>query len=207
MKDAQISLYCDLMEEIKRRTRVFAFLINNPAATSYRATTIESAGLQMRKILELIALASLVANEAEFRKHHADFSKYSDARRTLHSIGKVNPDFYPQPINETPSSDPACKAFFDPLKDGFLTAEEFLHVYEKLGGLMHADNPFGTRRDFKFYETNLPIWMTRTMCLMKSHLIRLVNDENLYLVHMQEDRDGKAHGYVFKPTPRPEVPV
>lgn len=34
--------------------------------------------------------------------------------------------------------------------------------------------------------------------LLNAHLIRLVNDNIIYVIHMQKDREDKVHGYIFE---------
>jgi len=54
--------YCSLLMEVKRRTEVAYAFISQQTHAIYLPTTIESACLQVRKILELIAFGSLVVN-------------------------------------------------------------------------------------------------------------------------------------------------
>ncbi len=84
------------------------------------------------------------------------------------------------------------------LKEGYLTKEDFLKVYEKCGKIMHADNPFGSKTDLDYYEKQIDIWINKIIRLLNSHLIKLVDDTNLYLIHMQEERDDKVHVYTFE---------
>jgi hypothetical protein len=78
--------------------------------------------------------------------------------------------------------------------------DEFLKLYEKCGAIMHAGNPYGSQVDYSYYECNIQTWLDKIIGLLNSHTIKLVNDQNLYLVHMQEQRDGKVHHYVFAPS-------
>ena len=55
------SKYADCMEEIKKRTEVVNGFFTGKCHAMYVQTTAESVSLQIRKILELIALASLAA--------------------------------------------------------------------------------------------------------------------------------------------------
>jgi hypothetical protein len=76
MDKFDIQLYCGVMDEIKRRTASVRSFIQGESITIYRATTIESMCLQIRKILELIALGSLVANKNEFSKQNEKFKNF-----------------------------------------------------------------------------------------------------------------------------------
>ena len=194
-----INLYCDVMEEIKRRTSVVWSFLNGKSSTIYKATTIESACLQVRKILELIALASLVANKTEFAAQNEKFAKVWNARLILNDIERLNSQFYPKPIREVPSAKPGILNDLQDITDGFLTKEDFLKVYEKCGAMMHSDNPYGGKTDYQYYDKSLPKWMEKIRVLLNSHIIRLINGENFYLIHMKEDRDDKVHGYTFGP--------
>lgn len=187
------------MEEIKRRIAVIHFLSAEKNTILYKATTIETICLQVRKILELIALGSLAANKKEFSKFNDKFGKMWNAKFILNDIKKVNPSYYPHPLVEKKSKDPAIKNQLDDLETGYLTPQKFVKVYEKCGAIMHADNPFGSKIDFSYYEKNIPIWVTEIMALLNNHKIKLVNDENMYLVHMKEDRDDKVYAYTFAP--------
>lgn len=204
MQQQDIQKYCDLMEEIKHRTSVLTAFGSGSASALYKATTIESVYLQFRKILELIALGSLIANKNEFSKVYGDFSKCWNAHYLLRDIGRVNPDFYPRPIIEVLSKQPNVKMEWQDKKDGFLTKNDFLKLYEKCGGIMHAGNPYGSQVDYGYYERNIQSWLDKIISLLNSHTIKLVNSPNTYLIHMREDQDDKVHYYVFTPSGSPK---
>ncbi|MGD0137392.1 MAG: hypothetical protein ABSD28_00825 [Tepidisphaeraceae bacterium] len=201
MPEPDIIKYCNLMAEIKHRIAVINAFKSGVASALFKASTIESAYLQFRKILELIALGSLVANKNEFSKVYAEFATCWNAQYLLKDIERVNPDFYPRPIVELPAGKPGVKRDLQDKKDGFLTKAEFLKLYEKCGAIMHAGNPYGSQVDYGYYEGNIQGWFDRIIGLLNSHTIKLVNDPNLYLIHMQEPGDNKVHHYVFAPAP------
>src|SRR6266446_9457801 len=89
--------YCSLMEEIRLRTNVLNAFIEGNATAVYKATNIESTYLQFRKILELVAFGSLVANREAFSVVYTEFARFWNARRLLEDIERVNPGFYPEP--------------------------------------------------------------------------------------------------------------
>ncbi len=64
------------MEEVKRRTLVISRLLNKELTTGYRMTDIETIYLQLRKVLELIALGSLVANVDEYSRQEKKFAQH-----------------------------------------------------------------------------------------------------------------------------------
>lgn len=62
-KEPNISLYCNQIDLIKKWIEVIQFLELNQGNCLYPAATIETVYLQFRKILELIAMGSLIANK------------------------------------------------------------------------------------------------------------------------------------------------
>jgi len=196
-----IDKYCGVMEEVKRRTEAVRCFLTGKCNTPYRATTLETIYLQFRKILELIALGSLVVNKKEVEKHKQKFDKWWHAERILKDVEKLNPDFYPKPIRDSDGS--ADKRIIpyeiSPVKDGFLTREDFAKLYDICGEILHVDNPFGNKVDYSKYEKEMIGWLKKIMTLLNSHTIRLLNDRNLYIIHMQESKDDRVHGYTFEP--------
>jgi len=187
------------MEEIKRRITVIQLFLTKKCTTSYAETNFETMCLQIRKILELIALGSLVANKNEFTKFNDKFEKLWNAREILRDIKKVNPDFYPKPVNETKSEDPQIGFHLDKVISGYLTEKKFLKIYEKCGGIMHAANPFKNKFDYNYYKINIPFWVTEITTLLNIHLITLVNSREIYIVKMNVKTDGKVHAYTASP--------
>ncbi len=198
MKDKERQKYAQVMNEIKKRVKVVHSFLSNETNGIYRAPHIEIICLQIRKILELIALASLVVNQKIFLKKIQDLQKMWNAKMILKDIKRLNPDFYPKPIKEVPSSTAGVKSKLLDIQDGFLTEKEFETVYEKCGRILHASNPLGSRIDYSFYEYHIPIWMEKIKILLNSHKIKLLNDNNLYLVHMKEENGDSVQVYIFE---------
>lgn len=200
MKKPDINLYCDVMEEIKRRTSVIDFFLSGKGHALYEPTTVESISLQIRKILELIAMASLVANKKEYEKVYSHFANAWNAEYLLKDLNRINRDFYPKPVIEQPSDDPRIKCRLADREDDYLTKAEFIKVYKKCGAIMHASNPVGRRINYEYYKQAIPNWRQRIKNLLNTHQIRLVNQKGFYLIHMKEDQDNKVHFYEFAPS-------
>jgi len=66
-----IDLYADQMREIKQRTEVIDYFLYKGGSAIYESTNVETICLQFRKILELIAFSSLIANRAQYSKSRA----------------------------------------------------------------------------------------------------------------------------------------
>ena len=196
-RNMDLDKYLTLMNEIKLRTNAVTEIMNGTKTTSYPMTNVEFMCLQIRKILELISMGSLVANKDEFDTIGKKYNEYWNARLILQDIERLNLDFYPKPIVEVPFHEGKVKSRLEDKHDGFLTREEFPKVYEKCGKFMHSYNPFGSHPDVEYYKNNIPIWMDKIIGLLNCHMIKLKNATNFFLIHMKEDRDENAHGYDF----------
>jgi hypothetical protein len=201
MSEPDIAKYCDLMEELKRRTAVIDFFLVGGGHALYQPPTIESVALQLRKVLELIAFGSLVANKESYSAAYARFAEHWNARLMLRDIDRINPDFYPRAVIEAPSTHPKTMHNLQDRGPDYLTKEEFEKAYEKCGAILHAENPYGSRVDYAYYAERLPVWRTQIVNLLNNHQIRLVGEKGFYLIHMKEDQDDKVHYYKFEPAP------
>jgi len=199
MKQEIIDLYVVEMEQIKKRTEIVNGLLKGKINNIYALTTLESAVLQTRMILESIAMATLVVNKEQYSKVRSTFESDWRANRILQQIKEINPKFYPIPIVEFLSEDPKFKRKWENKKSGFLSEDQFEEVYNTLGSWLHSQNPFGTKRDIRQMESFVSKTITEIMELLNSHLISLpFEDDIFFLVHMQEQRDNGVHTYKFK---------
>jgi hypothetical protein len=199
MQADDIQKYLALIEEIKLRVKAIDGLLANANSDSPQFISIESIGLQFRKVLELIAFSSLISNKVVYTAAYDDFSKTWNAELLMKDLERVNPDFYPQPVIEHRNPEVGVTAMLEPMKSGFLTLKAFVKVYKKCGALVHASNPNGSKLDYKFYSSRFPIWREEIVNLLKSHRIRLTGSESFYLIHAEERHNGKAHHYTLEP--------
>lgn len=197
--DPDIVKYCDLMEEVKLRIAVIDYFIYGQGHALYQPPTLESACLQLRKVLELIAFGSLVANADAYTLIYAKVSKKWQAADLLQELDKVNPDFYPVPVIEVPSNAPGVIHQLQTREGDYLTKAEFPEVYGRCGVMAHAANPYGKGIDYAYYQKILPSWRTRIINLLNNHEMHLLNRPGMYVIHMKEEADNKIHWYKFRP--------
>src|SRR5437773_1723392 len=100
MDSSGMHKYSALMKEIKLRFNAIDHLLSGRGDALYLQTTTESIYLQLRKVLELIAFGSLLANKDLYTEIYADFAKAWNAKRLLGNLEKVNSNFYPRAIHE-----------------------------------------------------------------------------------------------------------
>lgn len=199
--DPDIVKYCDLMEEVKRRIAVIDYFILGQGHALYVPSTLESACLQLRKVLEQIAFGSLVANAEAYTSVYSKVSKVWQAADLLKELENVNAQFYPVPVVEVPSKIPGV---LHPLKKrhpDYLARADFPEVYGRCGVMAHAANPYGKGIDYGFYQKMLPIWRRQILNLLNNHEIHLLNRPGMYVIHRKEEGDEKVHWYKFQPPP------
>jgi len=197
--DPDIEKYCALMEEVKLRLAVVDYFISGQRHALYQPPTLESACLQLRKILELIAFGSLVANEHAYTSVHSKVSKGWHAADLLRELERVNPQFYPVPVVEIPSDIPHAILRHKKREGDYLTKANFPEVYGRCGVMAHAANPYGKGLDYAHYQRMLPLWRTQVVNLLNNHEIHLLNRPAMYVIHMKEERDDRVHFYKFEP--------
>lgn len=163
-----------------------AFMAGNTHAV-FEATNIETVCLQFRKILELIAFSSLIANVNEYSQQYDKFAEHWNARLMLRDLERVNANFYPRPIIQEPTSEPGIAMRWLDRPDDYLAKDRFIGVYEKCGGLMHAENPYASPMDYGYYKQQLVPWRKQIINLLTAHTIALSGDTNLYLFQMGAD--------------------
>jgi hypothetical protein len=84
-REPDIGKYCNQMEEIKLRTNVVNSFHYGQGSAMYPASTIECICLQIRRIFELIAFASLIANREAYTRVFAKVNPGSAQPRSSRS--------------------------------------------------------------------------------------------------------------------------
>lgn len=196
--DPAIGLYAAQMEEIKKRTDVVKCFLARQCTAHYDVPSAECVALQIRKILELIALASLVVNKAEYAAHHEKFAEHWKAKDILDNIKRVNPRFYPVPTKQHQRSD----GVFDNIKidTGFLTVDNFKTLYDQCCKLLHIRNPFSKSAmgDAQQFMNDASIWMNKIRTLLNHHEIILAGRDQLVICIMKSKDDGRPHATLFE---------
>ncbi len=71
----EIEKYAAIMKEIKLRTEVINLFLSGERDAHYVSTTVETIGLQFRKLSELIDFSSLAANRKRYSTRICRFCK------------------------------------------------------------------------------------------------------------------------------------
>jgi hypothetical protein len=153
------------------------------------AVKIEAVALQIRRIIESIALASLVANEPLYKEEAEKFKKFWRTEQIFEYIEKRNPDFYPKPIKHFEAryeSNIESKIQF--IEDGFMTRDMCIEVYKKCSHIVHPQNPFAEDKygDYENFYSQVRDWINHIVRLLNCHVFRLVGSNDFYVVHMAD---------------------
>ena len=161
--------------------------------TLYPITNIEFMTLQIRKIIEHIAMGNLIANKELYEQYSAKFSANWNAKYIFRDLERLNAKFYPEPVKTDYLKEvPEWKS----IDEEYLTKDDAIKIYDKCGGLMHTSNPYGSQIDVNYYEAQMSIWYRKIMNLLNQHLIHMVDGKNIYCITM--NGDGNPQGYPFQ---------
>lgn len=198
MKDYQteLKLYHDCLYEIKRRIDVIKDHLNGTTTEKYLIVEVETVCLQFRKILEKIALMSLVANKEVYAEQNAKFAQHYHAERIMKDLERVNPDFYPVPTRRVRHENGMDE--WVEVEEGYLTKEEFIKIYQKCGGIMHAQNPFASEKPLREIRACFPEWLTKICVLLDHHQITLVGGELMLVGLMKRKDNGLPQAVLFE---------
>jgi len=185
------------MVEIKRRIEVISSLIRKEVIVKFHATHVETMVLQLRMILELIALSSLAANREIFKNNRKKFEDHWRVSKIIKDVEGLNRNFYPMPIVQIDTPDGPAEQEFIVRTEGFLTKDELVEVHGRCGDVLHAANPYDKKPNYIKFEQDIPTWVTKIMTLLANHKIQLLDDDNFYFVRMEDPTDKRVHLYTY----------
>jgi hypothetical protein len=187
--------YLKCMWEVRDRINLISSVVARQVTVGREDFAAELIFLQFRKVLELIAFASLTANRAKYSAAHARFAEHWRAKDMLKELAKINPDFYPMPLGSPVLQNGVkhCPA----VTDGFLTKDDFAVLYGHAGDILHARNPFTIKPLTVNIGYSVPQWVSRIQTLLGLHVMHLV-DGKKWIVEVPGE--GQIHVFPAEPT-------
>ena len=173
-KKEYLEKYGECMDEINLRLSITYKIIEGKLQLGNFSVDVETVFLHLRKMLELIALANLVSNKNEYEKAYHNFENHWNAKRILTDIEKINKDFYPRPFMFNKISNNSLE--LDYFKQGFLTKDEFVTLYDTCSQMLHSPNPYGKKKDPFYYAGLARDWRQKIMFLVSQHSVQLLNN-------------------------------
>jgi hypothetical protein len=195
MGDFGLTEYLNQMSYLALRINAIHLVLTGKYTTPYPFTNIEFTVLQIRKIIEHIAMGNLIANKELYSKYNSRFAHDWNARSIFTDIERINPKYYPEPIKIDKSNE---HDEFLPFTEIYMTKDDAISIYQKCGALMHVANPYGSQIDIEYYEDKVKEWYKNIINLTNRHIIHMVDGERMFFIVMKSERDGKPAGNLFQ---------
>lgn len=197
MDEAGAMKYCELMREVKNRVYSINLVLDGKCTLGFIPVNAEFVYLQFRKILELIAFGSLVANFKTYSRVRSDYSRDWKATRFLKNIEQINKEFYPDPVEHRQLEGQLPYRNFEAFEGDYLTMEEFKVLYDVCGGFMHSENPYGDTHKYAELLEEAPAWLKKIVNLLNLHIVNFVDGTGC-LIQMG-DNDMQVSFAIFGP--------
>ena len=167
--------YCNCMDKVRQRLAAIKWLVaTSKHFKSEHFILTESVFVQFRKILELIAFASLAAHKDEYSKAHRNFQNHWKAKSMLEAVGEINRDFYPVAIQSPVKTGP--NSWHVPgYVDDALTKDDFELLYDSCGEILHMRNPFSTKDPVTNIRYSVDQWVAKIERLVTWHYVQLLD--------------------------------
>ena len=200
MNDENIKKYAEAMGEINVRINSIRSLYEHVKILLKipEPIIIESAALQIRKVLELVAFASLVTHEQIYSETFKNIDKEWHAIYIIRKMEKINPNFYPVSLFYEETSQTLTKR-----TNNYLTKNKFKEVYGRCGNILHRPNPLKVLVGDRYYQEQADFIyesLESIRNLLEIHVIQLVKDDIVWVIHMNSNADGVPSYHPYKPS-------
>jgi hypothetical protein len=189
--------YCGCMEEIRNRSSVIANLLSGSATLGRQDYDYELVALHLRKILELIAFGSVIGNLEKYFQTFANAHKHWNAEKILADLEKVNPHFYPVPVDIGQRDERGITDVRDSSRE-HLTRAEFVTLYNRCGAALHIPNSIKAKRVIDFIH-HPGVWLQKIHGLLETHYIALPEDGNVWLVFLNDQKTNRVRAFKAGP--------
>lgn len=200
MEQGGLEKYASLMTEVKLRVDLVDRLMGGadklPVPPQFEFTA-----LQFRKILELIAFGSLVANERVYALTHKNFGKEWNAKKLIAKLSKLNANFYPVPVRQVKCDMPGILLKHERIAQGYLSKAEFVATYQKCSEIIHARNPYSPDGLLNLQDCRklFADWKNQIVALLNLHELHLYKDPGMAVCSMNDGGTNQVKVYRFAP--------
>jgi hypothetical protein len=138
--------------------------------------------LQFRQIFESLILANLVANKDEYNAAHKQIEYQWSPRRIIPQVKGLNPEYYPKPVIFHANGN-----IENYLGADYLTESDLLAADDLCSQFLHAENPFGQRRNINVVRNQFNEWYSKIKQLLESHVVTLAKVGRMIFVRAYFD--------------------
>ena len=147
----------------------------------------------------LVIERNLSANKEIYSKEYKKFAQNYHAERILKDLERINPKFYPEPSKQIRIEGKEGISYkLEAINEGSLTKDEFVKVYEKCGSMLHAENPFGKKKEYIKIKEEFLEWLKKIKLLLSHHGIMLVDGKTIIIGLMKTEKNGLPQTVLFK---------
>jgi len=195
-----VNRYAAYMEEVKKRTSVVSKLYRDHLAgksmTGYIETDIDTVYLQLRKCIELVMFACIVANKSAGITLNKTLRKGYEIQKIKLELKRFNTAFFPSPKKER-GIDADGVRLVDDLKHEdrpFMTEAELFKAYGLSGNYLHSQREYqygGADAKIKILMRGVE-YINQLIALLNHHWTKITEDSSFAVV-MHGNIDGKVH--------------
>jgi len=186
-ENKEITKYIECLKDIKIRTDFAHKLLKQDIRKQPLVLVAENVCLQLRIILELIALSSIVANKEEYSKLRKSFATDWNGKKILVDVEKINPNFYPKPLKQV--INPSTKKVEEviEIKNHVLSKEKYIEAYDFVSGYLHAHNIYSPPLQYDKAIKKLRTYISEIYVLLNHFSIQLPESNKQWWVIMNTE--------------------
>jgi hypothetical protein len=182
----QLDRYFVQLYGIKNRLIIIDKFITLTMTTGTVGLDVEFVCLQFRKLIEQIAMLSLIAHVEEYAKIQSQFASQWNAKKILKEIEKLNENFYPIPAKI--DEDERGKFINPILNTDYLSKDDFLELYQVCSSVIHAENPYVDKPKLpRPIEATFKKWYDKVYNLISCHVLVLYRMEYTFYGELFND--------------------
>ena len=151
----------------------------------YWQPRVEYKAMHLRKIIEQIFLASLIANAEIYQQYYNRLGKEWNAKYICRDLERIHPNFFPVAVID----DHENHHISTNLQDS-LTSDDAIEMYDKMGKFLHSDNPFRQHPNYEKSSKYIDDCCNKIVCLLRVHRIMLYGEKDFLFVIMEEKNSG-----------------
>lgn len=208
-----VSLYCSFMDHVKFRLETLKSAINSAneqkesderRRREYSIVMAELCYLQVRKICETTALATLVAHNQLPTAASNKFTKNYNADAILGMLAKLNENGFPLALRELPESNDGDRKL-EFITDGIIGRKDLKQIYNRCHVVLHQGNlrDIIEKKEVKLDFQELTKFHNQFAELLKHHLVPLPEFEKVLICILHPKDTGECQAVLLAAKPLP----